>query len=156
MPIGPYSSLNLSREPRPRIGTLAGAHPVYEAYQPTPLSLPNTISRIAADEGSPNQHIPVPPGMSLGLNQAHNQLQLALDVFRSTGSFGRNEILYIFLAPCSFPFGVFAHEQIRSQISPLILIRRRETPYCGRAQYICSRLYSGGVDASLEVRRPPF
>lgn len=79
--MGPYSAVDLSANPRPKIGASEGGHPVYEAYQPADLPIANRISWITAEEGAYNHHIPVPHGMSLGINHAHPQLHLALGDF---------------------------------------------------------------------------
>ena len=69
--------------PVPRIGSSSRGSAVYAAYRPKALSLANAISWISKEEGRPNLHIPVPTGMSLGANRAHNQIQLALDSFET-------------------------------------------------------------------------
>lgn len=97
----PYSPVDLAARPRPKIVLTSAGHPAYGAYQPTVLSLPNRISRIAADEGAYNHHIPAPQGMSIGMNHAHSQLQLVLGDFETHSPFYHLVKLQFFSVFCT-------------------------------------------------------
>ena len=148
----PYSPVGLSANPRPKIGRPDGGHPAYEAYRPTALFLPNAIAWVAADEGSFDQHAPFPPGMSLGMNHGHSELQLVLGDFGTPIAIGEvsrgtSPMRFIF-------FRLFVQEQLWSEISPHFRLRRRGPPFRGWSRYSCTWLYSGGVDSALVVWWP--
>ena len=87
-----YSAVDLSANPRPQIGVAAAGRPVYDSYHPAALSIANWISWLTSEEGPYNQHIPLPHGMSLGMNRAREQLQSALGEFQTPTSLRNSAI----------------------------------------------------------------
>ena len=148
--MGPYSPVDLSANTRPQIGLTDACRPVYESYLPTALSLADRISRIAADEGTYTQHIPVPQGMSLGMNHARSQLQLVLGDFETPFLF----LAYRELAAMSFSVfntGTATREDFAGRA---VTSAKYTSPWTGTQQlppatFRLCRCFHGGMAATM-------